>query len=345
MNVKEMLFSDNIKDRLISIEYIAENKLNGYAKDLFSLLKYEKDLMVQEAIINTLKHLELEKVPDEIFLELLLNEELLLKEFALSLLSINKRINILGKLLENEDKDIRKYALDGLYRTNDKEAIKYIAKCLDDQDINNQIAAIEYLGLLGAKEYSEKIANILQRTNNQFLLTTILETLSLIGDDKSDNIVKEKINDFKKVHLIIPFAKYVFKRSNVFESIDFFENCEYKHLIIKEFLDYLYKNHKKIYPYTKLKNKVIKELIELLKYKEYIYDILTLINLLDQDEIDKIILENINELNSEGIIAVIEIINERKLKSFKDILQKIKNKFSDEIKMIIEETIMEMETW
>ncbi|MBM7558578.1 HEAT repeat domain-containing protein [Marinitoga litoralis] len=348
MDINEMLFSSDIKDKLKAIEYIAENKLNEYAKDLFKMLKYENDTIIQEAIISTLKQLDLEKVPNEVFLELLQSEKLLLKEFALSLLSISKKLDVLGNLINSEDKDVRKYALDALYRTKDKEAIKYIAKCLDDKDINNKIAAIEYLGLMGANEYAEKIAQILKNTNNPFLITTILESLSIIGDEKSDTIIKEKFKEIKSPHFIIPYAKYIFNKKDVFRSVEFFEKCEYKHLVIKEFLDYLHKNNKKIKLYAKLKKRVISILKDLLKnklYHMYTNDILILINLFTEDGIEELLKEHIEILNEEGIMAAVEIINERKLKSFKDILQKIKDNYSEETRMIIEETLMEMERW
>ncbi|WGS65862.1 HEAT repeat domain-containing protein [Marinitoga aeolica] len=348
MNIKKMLYSSNEKELLKALEIIAEEQKNKYAKDLFKMLKYENNIIVQEAIINTLKQLNLENIPDELFLNLLSDEKLLLKEFALSLLSISKKIKVLGKLIESEDKDIRKYALDGLYRTKEKEAIKYIAKCLNDPDINNQIAAIEYLGLLGANEYAEEISEKLKTAKNPFLITTILETLSLIGNEKTDKIIDEKIKKLNKPYLIIPYSKYIFSRKNVFECIDFFANNKHKKMIINDFLEYIFRNYKNIKIYQKLKNKLGEILIDILKSEDfdtYKYDILIVLNNLFEDEIEDILKENIKYLNDEGIMAAVEIVNERKLTSLKEDLQEVKEKFSEEVRAIIDDVFLEMKEW
>lgn len=348
MNIRNMLYSSNEKEKLKALEIIAEEQKNEYAQDLFNLLKYENNMIIQEAIINTLKQLNLENIPDELFLELLDNEKLLLKEFALSLLSSSKKIKILGKLIESKDKDIRKYALDGLYRTNEKEAIKYIAKCLDDTDINNQITAIEYLGLLGANEYAEKISEKLKTARNPFLITCILETLSLIGNEKTDKIIDEKIKKINRSYLIIPYSKYIFSRKNVFKCIEFFAKSEHKDMIINDFLEYIFKNYKNIKIYPKLKDKLGKILIDILKsegFNAYKYDIIIILNSLFEDEFEDMLKENIKYLNEEGMLAAIEIISEKQIKSLKPYLQDVKNRFSEEIKMIIEDTFLGMEEW
>ncbi|WP_072863472.1 HEAT repeat domain-containing protein [Marinitoga hydrogenitolerans] len=344
MDLKKMLFSSDKYQILKALEIILRDNKNEYAKELFKLLKYENEILIQESIIYTLKHLNLDNISDDLFFEFLKEENLLLKEFVLSILSTSKKVKVLGKLLESEDKDFRKYALDGLYRTNTKEAIPLIAKCLDDPDINNQIAAVEYLGLLGAEDYAEKIAKKLSNTKNLFLISTILETLSIIGNENTDKIIEEKLKTISNPYLYLPYAKYIFKRKNIFKGIEFFKNSEKKELILKEFLEFISKNSRNIYLYTKLRKEIASILSALLKENipnEYKYDILMILDNLLEDEIIEVIKENIKHLEGAGLIAAIEIINEKKLISLKKEI--LNMNLPEEMKYLIEETFEDWE--
>ncbi|KLO23371.1 HEAT repeat domain-containing protein [Marinitoga sp. 1155] len=346
MELHTMLYSKDKNEVLKALKIIENEKRDVFAKELLVILKNENDIIIQESIIYTLKHLNLDSISDDIFLELLKEENLLLKELMLSLLSFSKKMKVLSKLLESEDKDFRKYALDGLYRTDAKEAIPLIAKCLDDSDINNQIAAVEYLGLLGAREYAEKIALKLSNTKNLFLISTILETLSIIGNENTDRIVSEKLKTINSTYLYIPYAKYIFKRKDMYECVEFFKRSEKKELILKEFLDFLSKHAKKIYIYSKLKKEILDILSELLKENipdEYKYDILIILNNLLEDEIVEILKNNIVHLKNEGLIAAVEIVNERKIISLKkEMLNKI-NELPEQMKFMAEEIFKDLE--
>ncbi|WP_129408343.1 HEAT repeat domain-containing protein [Marinitoga lauensis] len=227
---------------------------------------------------------------------------------------------------KSENKDFRKYALDGLYRTGLKEAKHYIAKGLEDTDINNQIAAIEYLGLLEANEYAEKIAEKLTNAENSFLISTVIETLAIIGNDNTDKIIKEKLKNHFNPYLYLPYARYIFKRENIYECINFFKQSEKKELILKEFLECLTRYIPNVRSQNKLKKEVVNILCGLMKkdiLNEYKYNILIILNDLLDREISDILKENIDYLNNEGLIAAIEIIKQKNLESLKnEILKK-----------------------
>ncbi|GAB6189157.1 hypothetical protein JCM30566_08960 [Marinitoga arctica] len=334
MLLKEMLYSSDKSQLLKALEIIVKENKNSYAKDLFKLLKYEKDLFIQESIIYTLKHLNLDNISEDIYLDIFKEENILLKEFVLSLLSISKKVKVLGKLLESEDKDLRKYALDGLYRTNTNEAIELIAKCLDDPDINNQIAAIEYLGLLEAKEYAENIAKKLLNAKNPFLISTILETLSIIGNDITDKIVEDKFKGEISPYLYIPYSKYVFSRKNIFEGMEFFKKSENKSLILKEFLDFISKNLRIISLYPELKQEIYNLLSIFLKENiSNKYEILIILDRLNEDQIFEILKSNIKHLKDADFIAALEIINERNFSDLKNEI--LKMELSEEVKQLI----------
>ncbi|WP_129408344.1 hypothetical protein [Marinitoga lauensis] len=91
MKIKKMLFSSNKKQILKALEIILNENKEEYTLDLFKLLKNENDIFIQESIIHTLKHLNLDNIDDDLFFEFFKEENLLRKEFMLSLLSSSKK--------------------------------------------------------------------------------------------------------------------------------------------------------------------------------------------------------------------------------------------------------------
>lgn len=92
----------------------------------------------------------------------------------------------LVKLLHDSDEDVRKLALDSLHLVvGDPPVVNLIAEGLEDPDINNLIATIEYISYLGGSTYAGRIAEILIHSEDEFLSAVCFRALSEIGDEES----------------------------------------------------------------------------------------------------------------------------------------------------------------
>ncbi|MBC7216721.1 MAG: HEAT repeat domain-containing protein [Candidatus Caldatribacterium sp.] len=100
-------------------------------------------------------------------------------------------LEVLARSLRSPNKHIRKLALDALYALGNPIAVDIIAEALEDEDVNNVIAAIEYIAELGGRKYTGQILEILQKAEDPFLIATCFEALGKLGDSHATKAVQE----------------------------------------------------------------------------------------------------------------------------------------------------------
>ncbi|MGJ8455413.1 HEAT repeat domain-containing protein [Pseudothermotoga sp. U03pept] len=108
--------------------------------------------------------------------------------------------DVLRELVQDKDKDVRKLALDALhYVADDPLVIDIIAEALRDEDINNVIAAVEYIGDLGGEKYKGQILDLFLQSKDEFLTCACLNTLANIGDEEC---ARKIVNSFQNIEEI-----------------------------------------------------------------------------------------------------------------------------------------------
>lgn len=147
----------------------------------------------------------------------------------------------LEKLVEHPNKHIRKHALDILNMTQSPDAVEIIAKGLDDPELNNVIAAVEYIGEYYESKYVDKIIDVMNRINEPMLISTALESLEKICDETCFTKLPSIISPIDiYTPIILPsFLRFLSAISRK-EDIEFIEKAiEQKDIYYKELIDFL----------------------------------------------------------------------------------------------------------
>ncbi|MGC8777703.1 MAG: HEAT repeat domain-containing protein [Candidatus Caldatribacteriaceae bacterium] len=143
-------------------------------------------------MVNALKQLRDSAMPEKVAV-LFCSQDLFLRNAAVAILASQWQtpLEVLARSLKSEDKHVRKLALDALHALNTPIAVDIIATALEDSDVNNVIAAVEYIAERGGYRYGERIARILASARDPFLVATCLEALGKIGDRYTAQMVRE----------------------------------------------------------------------------------------------------------------------------------------------------------
>lgn len=328
----------NTEERLNELDRLFEKKIEDNLDEIIAMLEVEKEDIVKEKIISYLKTKNNSKVIKKIitFFE---SEDIYLRNAAVEVISSFYEFPLenLSKMLKHKNKHVRKLALDTLYNTHNPMAASFLAEGLQDEDINNVITAVEYLGELKAYKYADEITELLKLTENPFLTITILQTLSLIGNKYTYKVVKEKYKDITKVNgiLLIPILKIYCEFPEAEQIKEILKLEEKFKMIYKEILDYI-----KII----LKKTSEKELDE---NAEYIYivlmkllkidmpasnkcEALDLISIFETEEVEKIFITYLDSEEKMLKIAAAEQLMEIDSKKYRPEIEKIIEKTEEE---------------
>jgi len=201
-----------VPDVLRQLDEISQRNLTECTNYLIEVLKCEERDIVREAIVETLKQLDDESISDKI-VELFESDDAFLRNSAVTILSHRWRMPLesLSKSLRHKNKHVRKLALDALHSLGNPISVDIIALALDDEDINNVIAAVEYIGNLEGYKYAEKIVKIMSESEDPFLTATCLETLSKIGNKYLADVVQRMFPDPLKLEdfILAPYLKFI----------------------------------------------------------------------------------------------------------------------------------------
>ncbi len=192
----EGLKSEDERDRAFAVEDIVYEGGEEGLDLLVEHLQQEKSRFVREVIVNNLPQLDLPCLVAKL-LPLLRSDDAFIRNAVIDIVSTrhDEVAAYLEPLMEDADKDVRKFALDILYQLKTPEAAPYMICFMNDVDINIVITAVEYLGSLDAKEFADNINQVLEDAQNLLLRCTCLEALAKIGNEKSKKLVYRMFPD------------------------------------------------------------------------------------------------------------------------------------------------------
>lgn len=184
------LQSEDERDRAFAVEDIVFEGVSGGLDLLIEHIQREKSVFVREVIVNNIPQIQDPALVQKL-LPLLRSDDAFIRNAIIDIVSTRRDevAAYLEPLMEDTDKDVRKFALDILYQLKTEEVAPYMVCFLKDSDINIIITAVEYLGNLGASEQTPAVNAVLEKAENLLLRCTCLEALAKIGDDRSREIV------------------------------------------------------------------------------------------------------------------------------------------------------------
>ncbi|ABI68765.1 HEAT repeat domain-containing protein [Syntrophomonas wolfei] len=186
------LSSEDERERAFAVEDIVYEGIPEAIDLLVAQLEIESSQFVREVIIRNLRILSSSELVEKT-IPLLHSDDAFIRNAVIEILSEQDELAIsyIEPLLDNPDKDIRKFAVDILFQLQSTHSAAVIARGLDDPDINIKITAAEYLGRLEARAHIAGINRLFLNSRNLLLRCTCLETMAILGDEESARLVAE----------------------------------------------------------------------------------------------------------------------------------------------------------
>jgi HEAT repeat protein len=199
----------NINESARSFAVIDLGHLNDdrAVKPLVDLLLNEKSIIIRESVFKSLVRIDSPK-SIEALVDLLRSDEAFIRNQAITALNEKgiEALEPLRLLLKDPDKDVRKLSLDALFSFEHPESAKIIVEAFNDPAINVKITAIEYIGKLEARQYAEDINNLLLSSENILLTCACLETLAIIGNKQTLEIISREFSDPEQMDPLVQFS-------------------------------------------------------------------------------------------------------------------------------------------
>ncbi len=178
------LKSEELEKRLYAAEDLLELLDEVIVNELISALEIERSQIVKEALVTALVvSLKNEEILTDTIYNKLFNffkiEDEYLRNQTITILGSGKNgvVHFLKSNYQASDKDIRKLILDTLLLINSIESIDVLRLGLNDEDVNNQITAIEYLTILKDSHLVNHLKSILkEKSTLELMLVQVAES-------------------------------------------------------------------------------------------------------------------------------------------------------------------------
>uniref|UniRef100_A0A7V4THT3 HEAT repeat domain-containing protein n=1 Tax=Candidatus Caldatribacterium saccharofermentans TaxID=1454753 RepID=A0A7V4THT3_9BACT len=206
-SILQLLASDDELSRLKGIEEVQREPREVFVEVLVDLLQHDPSQIVREAALETLKCYPSSFLVPRL-VPLLESDDIFVRNAAVTVLSAHFEAPLkeLARLVNHPNKHVRKLALDALFQTRNPLAVDIIARGLQDPDVNNVIAAVEYLGKMEGFRFADAINDILERAEDPFLMCTCLEALARIGNRNSIAVVQRKFANPRDINCFVLFS-------------------------------------------------------------------------------------------------------------------------------------------
>lgn len=161
---------------------------------LISKLKNEKNRFNQEVLIEKISCFKSEQSASQI-IPLLRSEDAYLRNAAIEILQNigEKSVNVLREVLEDNDKNIRKFALDILKEIRTEESSSLVLEALRDVDSNVLQTAVEVIGIHRYKKALSVLLSIFKTEKNIWVLDSLINAIGNFQHECFTAIVEEKI--------------------------------------------------------------------------------------------------------------------------------------------------------
>lgn len=190
----QALKSEDETDRLYAAHDIAKTQDAQTALPLLLCLEKETSQVVKDAIVYALKSIPCASVYDKLF-ALYSSSEAYLRNQAVTIFGSagNEAVPYLSSKLDHTNQEVRKLILDALFKIGSCDAVLAIRAYIHDKAQNVKIAAVEYLGELNDKESIPELISLFKSDSEAMLRSSILDTLSIIGDAQAIKTVVDMI--------------------------------------------------------------------------------------------------------------------------------------------------------
>ena len=324
------LKSDDESVRSFAVDDLRQINSEDAVQPLVDLLLSERSVIIRESIFKTFSQIKGKKTIDALIF-LLRSDEAFIRNQAITVLNEKgeESLESLRALLKDPDKDVRKLALDALFSFEHPESAKIIVEAFTDQAINVRITAVEYIGRLEAKEFSDDIVNVLKSSENILLTCSCLESLSIIGSSENMEEIKKIFSDVNKIDPMIMFSYVkVIGSLGDLDSYDMLTGIlkNFGTVISKEIIQSVQKISRRL-KNKELPTELLNSFIVILNDLDEMgqYSILNMISAYNNDEVYNILLEKLNSNKRMVKLGAIEGLgklgNSKAIEILEDLLE------------------------
>jgi len=196
----ESLGKPEDSSRRYAAQEISESGDAGAVAVLMAQLQKETSRAVKEAILRGLSHIW-SFSPFESLIVLLKDADPFVRAEAAEMLQrrAGEAMESLNRLLEGDDKDLRKFSIDILSQTGIGVPEALYTAALKDEDINVVISAIESLGAGRRTAFAAPILAIALASSQPMAICACLEALAQIGNRQSLEALRARFPDASQV--------------------------------------------------------------------------------------------------------------------------------------------------
>lgn len=216
--VLRLLTSEDESSRLRGIAEARKEPREVFVEVFIELLQYDPSQIVRESALEALKHYPTPHVVSKL-VPLLESDDVFVRNAVVTILSAHFEAPLkeLAGLVDHPNKNVRKLALDTLFQMRNPLAVDIIARGLRDSDMNNVIAAVEYLGKMDGFRFADEINDIFEKAEDPFLICTCLETLARIGNRNSIAVVKRKFKEPQELDclFLFPYLRFLSEKGDL----------------------------------------------------------------------------------------------------------------------------------
>ncbi len=229
MNVdmwKAQVESGTVEEKREAIRVAKDLPIEEIIDTLIGLL-YDENKAVQEAVIEFLMN-KPEKIVVEKLLPLLREENATVRNSAIEILEKIGRdfVDVIGKYLEDEDKDVRLFVCDIIGKFGTEKALEYLAKALDDPEVNVRNSAVMGIGKIHSEKSVEVLERLMEKEEDTWVRFSIIDALTQINLPSARELLRKALykekNEVILKALLDAIAKFGDKNF-VYDAIYVFE--------------------------------------------------------------------------------------------------------------------------
>ncbi|MBF0495491.1 MAG: HEAT repeat domain-containing protein [Deltaproteobacteria bacterium] len=202
----DKLRSGSEQEKQAAIEFLRAIDLAGIIECLVERVEATSSVAEKEKVFNLLKKFAFPVAGFSFVERMFRSDEPFLRNAAIESmhLFVASFLSTMSTLVEDPNKDVRKFVVDTLADSSLKEWMAIVEGRLADPNANVQQAAIEALGNMGINSPASAIEEVLLKENKLMIRCTCLEALAKLGHSPNRRVIIQEL--IKESHPLIMFS-------------------------------------------------------------------------------------------------------------------------------------------
>ncbi len=190
---KAQIESGTVEEKREAIRAAKDFPIEQVVDTLIKLL-YEDNKAIQEAVIEFLMDCS-DDIVVERLLPLLKEEDANVRNAAIEILEKigRDKVDIIGRYLDDEDKDVRLFVCDIIGKFGTEKALDYLIKALNDPEVNVRNSAVMGIGKVQSNRAVEALSDLLSREEDTWVRFSVIDSLTHINLPLAKKVLRDAL--------------------------------------------------------------------------------------------------------------------------------------------------------